>query len=56
MRHRGGRSKAVKVKVRSYIARYPVIRTVQSTTLADLFIGTPSRLLWEAFSHGAITA
>ena len=35
--------------VRSYIARYPVLGTAQSTlhfTPADLFIPTPSRLLW----------
>ena len=42
-------------KVSSYIAQYPVIRTVQSvlhfTSLTDLFTQTPSRLLWEASSH-----
>ena len=37
-----------------YIARYPVRRTAQSvlvyfSPLADLFIPTPTRLLWEAF-------
>ena len=35
-----------KVKVRSYIARYPI--------LADLFIPRPSQLIWETFSHAAI--
>ena len=39
-------------RVSSYIAQYPVLRTVQSTlhftSLADLFTQTPSRLLWEA--------
>ena len=39
----------------SYIAQYPVLRTVQSalcfTSLTDLFTQTPSRLLWEASSH-----
>ena len=43
------------VKVSSYIAHYPVFRTVQSalhfTSLTDLFTRTPSRLLWEASSH-----
>ena len=37
----------------------PVLETVQSFTLhplADLFIATPFRLLWEASSHAAITA
>jgi len=44
-----------KVKASSYIARYPVLRTVQSalhfTSLTDLFTQTPSWLLWEASSH-----
>ena len=44
-----------KVKASSYIAQYPVLRTVQSalhfTFLTDLFTQTPSRLLWEASSH-----
>ena len=44
-----------KVKASSYIAQYPVFRTVQSaldfTSLTDLFTQTPSRLLWEASSH-----
>ena len=39
----------------SYIAQYPVLRTVQSalhfTSLTDLFTQSPSRLLWEASSH-----
>ena len=39
---------SLSVKARSYIARCPVF--------ADLFIQTPSRLLWEAYSHAAITA
>ena len=42
-------------KASSYIAQYPVFRTVQSalhfTSLTDLFTQTPSRLLWEASSH-----
>ena len=42
-------------KANSYIAQYPVLRTVQSvlhfTSLTDLFTQTPSRLLWEASSH-----
>ena len=42
-------------KASSYIAQYPVLRTVQSAlhfaTLTDLFTQTPSRLLWEASSH-----
>ena len=42
-------------KVCSYIAQYPLIRTIQSalhfTSLADLFTQTPSRLHWEASSH-----
>ena len=41
--------------IRSYIAQYPVLRTVQSalrfTSLTDLFTQTPSRLLWEASCH-----
>ena len=44
-----------KVKANSYIAQYPVFRTIQSalhfTSLTDLFTQTPSRLLWEASSH-----
>ena len=48
-------SKCKKVKASSYVAQYPVLRTVQSalhfTSLTDLFTQTPSRLLWEAFSH-----
>ena len=44
-----------KVKVSSYIAQYPSLRTVQSalhfTSLTDLFTQTPSRFLWEASSH-----
>ena len=42
-------------KVSSYIAQYPVLRTVQSTlhftSLTDLFKHTPSQLLWEAPRH-----
>ena len=42
-------------KASSYIAQYPVLRTVQSTlhftSLTDLFTQTPSWLLWEASSH-----
>ena len=45
----------IKAKASSYIAQYPVLRTVQSTlhftSLTDLFTQTPSRLLWEASSH-----
>ena len=41
-------------KASSYIAQYPVIRTVQSalhfTSQTDLFTQTPYRLLWEASS------
>ena len=44
-----------KSKGSSYIAQYPILRTVQSalhfTSLTDLFTQTPSRLLWEASSH-----
>ena len=44
-----------KGKASSYLAQYPVLRTVQSvlhfTSLADLFTQTPSWLLWEASSH-----
>ena len=44
-----------KVKASSYIAQYPILRTVQSTlhftSLTDLFTQTPSRLLWEVSSH-----
>ena len=43
------------IKASSYIAQYPVLRTVQSalsfTSLTDLFTQTPSRLLWDASSH-----
>ena len=43
------------VKVSSYIAQYPILRTAQSalnfTSLTDLFTQTPSRLLREASSH-----
>ena len=42
-------------KASSYIAQYPVLRTIQSalhfTSLTDLFTQTPSQLLWEASSH-----
>ena len=42
-------------KASSYIAQYPVLRTIQNalhfTSLTDLFTQTPSRLLWEASSH-----
>ena len=57
---RGCSVKKVKVssyikKARSFIAQYPVLRTVQSalhfTSLADLFTQTPFRLLLEASSH-----
>ena len=45
----------VKVKASSYITQYPVLRIAQSalyfTSLKDLFIQKPSRLLWEASSH-----
>ena len=49
------------VKVCCYTARYSVRRTVQSALhkfhpLAELFIPSPARLLWEALSHYAITA
>ena len=44
-----------KVKASFYIAQYPILRTVRSaihfTSLTDLFIQTPSQLLWEASSH-----
>ena len=44
-----------KLKVRSYIAQYPILRIAQNavhiTSLADLFNQTPSQLLWEASSH-----
>ena len=44
-----------KKKASSYVAQYPVLRTVQCalhfTSLTDLFTQTPSRLLWEAYSH-----
>ena len=43
------------IKASSYIAQYPVLRTIQSalhfTSLTYLFTQTPSRLLWEASSH-----
>ena len=43
-----------KVKASSYIAQYPVLRTVQSalhfTSLTDLFTQTPPWLLWEVSS------
>ena len=43
------------VKASSYIAQYPVLRTIQSTlhftSLTDLFTQSPSQLLWEASSH-----
>ena len=42
-------------KASSYIAHYPVLRTIQSTlhftSLTELFTQTPFRLLWEASSH-----
>ena len=45
--------------VRFYIAQYPVRWTAQNglhfTPLAELFIPTPTRLLWEEISHAAIT-
>ena len=43
------------LKVSSYIAQFPVLRTAQNTftltSLADLLNQTPSQLLWEASSH-----
>ena len=40
------------VKASSYIAQYPVLRTVQSALhFTSLFTQTPSQLLWEASSH-----
>ena len=49
-----GRNRS-KIKPSSYIAQYPVLRTVQNalhfTSLTDLFTQTPSRLLWKASSH-----
>ena len=45
-----------------YTAQYPVRWTAQTSklftlqSLTDLFIPTPTRLLWEAFSHTIITA
>ena len=48
-------SLALKVKVSSYIAQYPILRIAQSalhfTSLADLLNQTPSQFLWEASSH-----
>ena len=45
----------VKVIASSYIAQYPVLRTVKSdlyfTSLTDLFNQTPSQLIWEASSR-----
>ena len=42
-------------KSSSYIAQYPILRTVQSAlhfpSLTDLFTQTPPRLLWEVSSH-----
>ena len=46
----------IHVKVSSYIARYPVLKCFTLHPLADLFIPRPFQLLWEAFSHAAITA
>ena len=47
--------RSTKVKASSYIAQYPVLRTVQGAlhfiSLTDLFTQTPSRLLSEASSH-----
>ena len=47
--------KKVKVKVCSYIARYPVHRTAQSALHFTPW-QTCSFLLWEVFSHAAIAA
>ena len=45
----------IQVEARSYIAQYPVLRTVQSalqfTAQTNLFTQTPLRPLWEASSH-----
>ena len=50
-----GKGDKKQVKASSYIAQYPVLRTVQSalhfTSLTDLFTQTSSRLLWETSSH-----
>ena len=44
-----------KLKASSYIAQYPVLRTVQSalhfSSLTDMFMQTPSQLLWEESNH-----
>ena len=50
-----------KVKIFSYVARYPVCRTTQKNRftlhpLTDQFIPIPIWLLWDEFSHTAITA
>ena len=45
------------VEMIPYIAQYPVFRIAKHTShysLTDVFIGTPSRLLQEEFSHAAI--
>ena len=51
---------AWRIKVSSYVAQYPILRTAQSTlhftSLADLFNQTPSQLLCEASSHAANNA
>ena len=53
--HPNSRRVNVKVQVSSYIAQYPVLRTVQSAlhfiSLTNLFTQTPFQLLWEASSH-----
>ena len=45
----------ISVKVNSYTAEYPVLRTAQIalhfTSLTDLFNRTPSQFLWEASSR-----
>ena len=41
-----------KVKASSYIAQYPVLRTIQiALHFTSLFTQTPSRLLWDESSH-----
>ena len=44
----------IEVNVISHIVQYPVLRHYTSS-LADLFIPTLTRLLLEAFNHAAIT-
>ena len=55
MRITTGQCVLLKEDVSFHIARYP-LKALYTSLPADLFLPTRTQLLWEAFSHAAITA